>query len=144
MRWLAKSDILLCNRDTCAFEQRISDIPISSNDEEVNRKIFDDKDSTSSDDEHSKRGFISALLLPESQDLLCITADGQFFLYYPVKSNGGTSLSLKKRLVRHPTRILDMKFLGDDDHYLSAATSVMQVLLDAFWELLSNVMNSAL
>ncbi|XP_059297908.1 protein TORMOZ EMBRYO DEFECTIVE-like, partial [Lycium ferocissimum] len=97
------------DRALCLFEQKTSDITISS------------------DNGDSRRGFISALILPASQELLCVTADQQFFLYYPEESQGSMNLFLRKRFVGHNEEIADMKFLGDDEQFLAAATSVEQV-----------------
>ncbi|XP_059305449.1 protein TORMOZ EMBRYO DEFECTIVE-like isoform X1 [Lycium ferocissimum] len=97
------------DRALCLFEQKNSDITISS------------------DNEDSKRGFISALILPASQELLCVTADQQFFLYYPEESEGSMNLFLRKRFVGYNEEIADMKFLGDDEQFLAVATSVEQV-----------------
>lgn len=95
------------DRALCLFEQKSSDIAISS------------------EDEDSKRGFTSALIMPASQELLCVTADQQFFLYYSEESEG--NLVLRKRLVGYNEEIADMKFLGDEDQFLAVSTSVEQV-----------------
>ncbi|MCD7457072.1 hypothetical protein HAX54_034058 [Datura stramonium] len=97
------------DRALCLFEQKSSDIAISS------------------EDEDSKRGFTSALIMPASQELLCVTADQQFFLYYPEESEGSLNLVLKKRLVGYNEEIADMKFLGDEEQFLAVSTSVEQV-----------------
>lgn len=97
------------DRALCLFEQKSSDIAVSSGDEE------------------SKRGFISALLMPASQELLCVTADQQFFLYYPEESEGSLNLVLRKRFVGYNEEIVDMKFLGDEEQFLAVSTSVEQV-----------------
>lgn len=101
--------ICLCNRALCLFEQKSSDIAVSSGDED------------------SKRGFISALLMPASQELLCVTADQQFFLYCPEESEGGLNLVLRKRFIGYNEEIVDMKFLGDEEQFLAVSTSVEQV-----------------
>lgn len=97
------------DRALCLFEQKSSDIAVSSGDED------------------SKRGFISALIMPASQELLCVTADQQFFIYYPEESEGSLNLLLRKRLVGYNEEIVDMKFLGDEEQFLAVATSVEQV-----------------
>ncbi|KAK4351097.1 hypothetical protein RND71_030410 [Anisodus tanguticus] len=97
------------DRALCLFEQKSSDITVSS------------------DDEDSKRGFTSALILPASQELLCVTADQQFFLYYPEGSEGSLNLVLRKRFVGYNEEIADMKFLGDEEQFLAVSTSVEQV-----------------
>lgn len=97
------------DRALCLFEQKISDIFVIS------------------DNEDSKRGFISASILPASRELLCVTADQQFFIYYLKESEGSMNLFLRKRFVRYNEEIADMKFLGDDERFVAAATSVEQV-----------------
>ncbi|KAG5584233.1 hypothetical protein H5410_044667 [Solanum commersonii] len=97
------------DRALCLFEQKTSDITVSS------------------DNEDSKRGFISALILPANQELLCVTADHQFFLYYPEECVGSMNLFLRKRFAGYNEEIADMKFLGDDEQFLAAATTVEQV-----------------
>ncbi|XP_020084753.1 transducin beta-like protein 3 [Ananas comosus] len=94
----------------CIFEQQSSDVTLSS-----------DKDD-------SRRGFISAILLPSDQGLLCVTADQQFLFYQPIKDVEGTfQLNLYKRLVGYNEEILDMKFLGEEEKYLAVATNLEQV-----------------
>ncbi|PHT87692.1 hypothetical protein T459_09798 [Capsicum annuum] len=97
------------DRALCLFEQKASDITVSC------------------DDEDSKRGFTSALIMPTSQELLCVTADQQFFLYYPEESEGSLNLVLRKRFVGHNEEIADMKFLGAEEQFLAVSTSVEQV-----------------
>ncbi|RAL38806.1 unnamed protein product [Cuscuta campestris] len=97
------------NRALCIFEQKCSDVTVSSEKEE------------------SRRGFISALILPTSQELLCVTADQQFLIYSPQESEGVLRLVLTKRLVGYNEEIADMKFLGEDEQFLAVATSVEQV-----------------
>lgn len=65
--------------------------------------------------------------MPASQELLCVTADQQFFIYYPEESEGSLNLLLRKRLVGYNEEIVDMKFLGDEEQFLAVATSVEQV-----------------
>lgn len=75
-----------------------------------------------------RRGFISAILLPSDQGLLCVTADQQFLFYQPIKDVEGTfQLNLYKRLVGYNEEILDMKFLGEEEKYLAVATNLEQV-----------------
>lgn len=94
----------------CLFEQKSSDVTVSS------------------DGEDSKRGFTSAVMLPSDQGLLCVTADQQFLFYslteYP---EGSLKLILSKRLVGYNEEIVDMKFLGEEEQFLAVATSVEQV-----------------
>ncbi|XP_016511982.2 protein TORMOZ EMBRYO DEFECTIVE [Nicotiana tabacum] len=97
------------DRALCLFEQKSSDIAVSS------------------DNEDSKRGFTSAMILPASQELLCVTADQQFFLYYPEESEGSLNVVLRKRFVGYNEEIADMKFLGDEEQFLAVSTSVEQV-----------------
>ncbi|XP_024179568.1 transducin beta-like protein 3 isoform X1 [Rosa chinensis] len=94
----------------CLFEQKSSDVTITS------------------DDDESKRGFTAALLLPSDQGLLCVTADQEFLLYSPVESPEGTfEFVLSKRLVGNNGEILDMKFLGDEEQFIAVATNTEQV-----------------
>lgn len=67
------------------------------------------------------------MILPASQELLCVTADQQFFLYYPEESVGSMNLPLRKRFVGYNEEIADMKFLGDEEQFLAVSTSVEQV-----------------
>ncbi|KAJ4811561.1 Transducin beta-like protein 3 [Rhynchospora pubera] len=95
---------------TCIFEQHSSDVIITS------------------DKEDSGRGFLSAIILPADQGLLCVTADQQFLLYRPIKSDKGEfDLDLYKRLVGYNEEILDMRFIGEDEKYLAVATNLEQV-----------------
>ncbi|XP_047980468.1 transducin beta-like protein 3 [Salvia hispanica] len=94
----------------CLFEQKSSDLAVSSEKEEV------------------KRGFTSAMMLPLGQGLLCATADQQFLIYDLDKNvDDGLNLALRKRLIGYNEEIADMKFLGDEEQYLAVATSVEQV-----------------
>ncbi|KAJ1702869.1 hypothetical protein LUZ63_002648 [Rhynchospora breviuscula] len=95
---------------TCVFEQQSSDVIIAS------------------DKEDSGRGFLSAVILPADWGLLCVTADQQFLLYHPIKSNKDEfDLDLYKRLVGYNEEILDMRFIGEDEKYLAVATNLEQV-----------------
>lgn len=67
------------------------------------------------------------MILPASQELLCVTADQQFFLYYPEESEGSLNVVLRKRFVGYNEEIADMKFLGDEEQFLAVSTSVEQV-----------------
>lgn len=97
-------------RAVCLFEQKSSDITVSS------------------DTDEAKRGFTAAFMLPLDQGLLCVTADQQLLLYSPVKSpEGMLDLVLSKRLVGYNEEIVDMKFLGDDEQFLAVATNTEQV-----------------
>lgn len=94
----------------CLFEQKSSDVTVSSDKEEV------------------RRGFISAMMLPSGQGLLCVTADQQFLVYVPEEHpEGGLNLVLRKRLIGYNEEIADMKFLGEEEQYLAVATSVEHV-----------------
>lgn len=92
------------------FEQKSSDLAVSSEQEEV------------------KRGFTSAMMLPLHQGLLCATVDQQFLIYDLDETiDDGLNLVLKKRLIGYNEEIADMKFLGYEEQYLAVATSVEQV-----------------
>ncbi|CAN6486533.1 unnamed protein product [Victoria cruziana] len=94
----------------CLFEQKSSDTSIGS------------------DENDSQKGFVSAVVLPKDQGLLCITFDEQFLFYDPVKDDEDTfQLSLKRRLIGSNEEISDMKFLGDEERYLAVATNIGQV-----------------
>ncbi|KAL6511371.1 isoform X1 [Orobanche hederae] len=75
------------------FEQKSSDLAVSSKKEEV------------------KRGFPSAMMLPLGQGLLCATVDEQFLIYGVDKhADGGLNLFMRKRLIGYEiaaTRNLD-------------------------------------
>ncbi|WOK98682.1 transducin beta-like protein 3 [Canna indica] len=94
----------------CIYEQSSSDVTLIS------------------DEDGSRRGFISAVLLPSNLGLLCVTADQQFLFYCPIKSaEGSFQLNMYRRLVGYNEEILDMKFLGVDEQYLAVATNLEQV-----------------
>ncbi|KAJ4912191.1 Transducin family protein / WD-40 repeat family protein [Raphanus sativus] len=93
----------------CLYEQKSSDITVSS------------------DDEESKRGFTAAAMLPSDLGLLCVTADQQFFVYSVVENVEESELVLSKRLVGYNEEISDMKFLGDEEQFLAVATNLEEV-----------------
>ncbi|KAI4343751.1 hypothetical protein L6164_011061 [Bauhinia variegata] len=93
----------------CLFEQKTSDVTVSS------------------DEDGSQRGFTSAVMLPSNQGLLCVTADQQFLFYSLDYSEETLQLVLTKRLVGYNEEIVDMKFLGDDEKLLAIATNLEQV-----------------
>ncbi|XP_031502912.1 protein TORMOZ EMBRYO DEFECTIVE [Nymphaea colorata] len=94
----------------CLFEQKSSDASIAS------------------DENDSQRGFISAVVLPKDQGLLCVTFDEQFLFYDPVKDDESMfQLNLRRRLVGSNEEISDLKFLGDEERYLAVATNIGQV-----------------
>ncbi|KAL6838860.1 hypothetical protein ACP4OV_031296 [Aristida adscensionis] len=94
----------------CIFEQQSSDVTVNSENEE------------------SRRGFASAIMLPNDEGLLCVTVDQQFFFYSPMRTGEGTfQLDLYKRLIGYNDEILDLKFVGDDEKYLAVATNLEQV-----------------
>ncbi|KAL6541167.1 hypothetical protein OROMI_025050 [Orobanche minor] len=91
------------------FEQKSSDLAVSSKKEEV------------------KRGFTSAMMLPLGRGLLCATLDQQFLIYGVDKhADGGLNLFIRKRLIGYNEEIVDMKFLGEEVKFLAVATSVEQ------------------
>lgn len=95
---------------TCLFEQKSSDVTISS------------------DNDDSKRGFTAAIMLPFDQGLLCVTVDQQFLFYSPMKyPEESFKLILSKRLVGYNEEIVDMKFLGVEEQFLAVATNLEQV-----------------
>ncbi|KAL7003821.1 hypothetical protein U1Q18_004965 [Sarracenia purpurea var. burkii] len=94
----------------CIFEQKISDVTVKSDEEDV------------------KRGFTAAVMLPLGQGLLCVTADQQFLFYSLTEYiEGGLKLTISRRLVGYNEEIVDMKFLDEDEQFLAVATSVEQV-----------------
>ncbi|XP_014490616.1 transducin beta-like protein 3 isoform X2 [Vigna radiata var. radiata] len=93
----------------CIFEQKTSDVTASV------------------DDDGSRRGFTSAVMLPSDQGLLCVTADQQFLFYSLECTEELLQLNLTKRLVGYNEEIVDMKFLGDDEKFLALATNLEQV-----------------
>jgi len=94
----------------CVFEQQTSDVTVNSENEET------------------RRGFTSAVMLPNDQRLLCVTADQQFLFYCPKRTDDGTfELSLYRRLIGYNDEILDLKFVGEDEQYLAVATNLEQV-----------------
>ena len=94
----------------CLYEQKSSDAIISS-----------DKDDM-------KGGFVSAVLLPLAQGVLCVTAD-QRFLFYDLGENdeGKYDLNISKRLIGYNEEIVDLKFLGEEEKFLAVATNLEQV-----------------
>ncbi|KAL6564764.1 hypothetical protein OROMI_016214 [Orobanche minor] len=94
------------------FEQKSSDLAVSSKKEEV------------------KRGFTSAMMLPLGQGLLCATVDLQFLIYGVDKhADAGLNLFMRKTLIGYNEEIADMKFLGEEEQFLAVATSVEQVAI---------------
>lgn len=105
-----KSLAVYFDSSICLYEQKSSDITVSS------------------DDEESKRGFTAAAMLPSDHGLLCVTADQQFFFYSVVENVEETELVLSKRLVGYNEEIADMKFLGDEEQFLAVATNLEEVI----------------
>ncbi|KAM6586439.1 hypothetical protein CsatA_009044 [Cannabis sativa] len=97
-------------RAACLFEQQSSDVTVSS------------------DEDGSKRGFATAVMLPLDQGLLCVTVDQQLLVYSPVKQPEGIfDIVMSKRLVGYNEEIVDMKFLGNEEKYLAVASNTEQV-----------------
>ncbi|RYR77503.1 hypothetical protein Ahy_A01g001990 isoform B [Arachis hypogaea] len=93
----------------CLFEQKVSDVTAST------------------DEDGLRRGFISAVMLPSDQGLLCVTADQQFLFYSLESTVELLQLNLTKRLVGYNEEVVDMKFVGDDEKFLALATNLEQV-----------------
>ncbi|TKY55206.1 Transducin beta protein 3 [Spatholobus suberectus] len=93
----------------CIFEQKTSDVTASI------------------DEDGSRRGFTSAVMLASDQGLLCVTADQQFLFYSLECTEELLQLNLTKRLVGYNEEIVDMKFIGDDEKFLALATNLEQV-----------------
>ncbi|KAK1326881.1 Guanine nucleotide-binding protein subunit beta-like protein B [Acorus calamus] len=94
----------------CLYEQQSSDATLNS-----------DKDD-------SRRGFMSAVILPSDQGLLCVTADQQFLFYSMLHSAEGTlKLGLHRRLIGYNEDIVDLQFLGEEEKFVAVATNVEQV-----------------
>ncbi|RDX84550.1 Transducin beta-like protein 3, partial [Mucuna pruriens] len=93
----------------CIFEQKTSDVIASI------------------DEDGSRRGFTSAVMLASDQGLLCVTADQQFLFYSLECTEELLQLNLTKRLVGYNEEIVDMKFIGDDEKFLALATNLEQV-----------------
>ncbi|XP_061366816.1 protein TORMOZ EMBRYO DEFECTIVE [Gastrolobium bilobum] len=79
------------------------------------------------DEDGSRRGFTSAVMLASDQGLLCVTADQQFLFYSLECTEELLQLSLTKRLVGYNEEVVDMKFIGDDEKFLALATNIEQV-----------------
>lgn len=95
----------------CIFEQKTSDVTANI------------------DEDGSRRGFTSAVMLASDQGLLCVTADQQFLFYSLDFTEQLLQLNLTKRLVGYNEEIVDMKFIGDDEKFLALATNLEQVWL---------------
>ncbi|KAL1333951.1 hypothetical protein HN51_062817 [Arachis hypogaea] len=93
----------------CLFEQKVSDVTAGT------------------DEDGLRRGFISAVMLPSDQGLLCVTADQQFLFYSLESTVELLQLNLTKRLVGYNEEVVDMKFVGDDEKFLALATNLEQV-----------------
>uniref|UniRef100_A0A0R0JZQ4 U3 small nucleolar RNA-associated protein 13 C-terminal domain-containing protein n=1 Tax=Glycine max TaxID=3847 RepID=A0A0R0JZQ4_SOYBN len=93
----------------CIFEQKTSDVTANI------------------DEDGSRRGFTSAVMLASDQGLLCVTADQQFLFYSLECTEELLQLNLTKRLVGYNEEIVDMKFIGDDEKFLALATNLEQV-----------------
>ncbi|KAI5416986.1 hypothetical protein KIW84_041839 [Lathyrus oleraceus] len=98
----------------CLFEQKASDV------------------TNNTDEDGSRRGFTSAVMLGSNQGLLCVTADQQFLFYSLNWIEELLQLNLTKRLVGYNEEVVDMKFVGDDEKFLALATN-----LEQFWEKLN-------
>ncbi|PWZ31666.1 GDSL esterase/lipase [Zea mays] len=99
-------------RCVCVFEQQTSDVTVNSENEET------------------RRGFTSAVMLPNDQGLLCVTADQQFLFYCPKRTDDGDfELSLYRRLIGYNDEILVLKFIGEEEQYIAVATNLEQFLL---------------
>ena len=110
LQYTQSIDFLVLYSGHCIFEQQSSDVTVNSENEET------------------RRGFTSAVILPNDQGLLCVTADQQFLFYCPKKTDEGIfQLSLYRRLVGYNDEILDLKFVGDEEQYLAVATNLEQV-----------------
>ena len=100
------------NSGLCLYEQQSSDTTLIS-------------------DDNSRRGFISAFILPQDQGLLCATSDQQFFFYnFNQTTKKEPHLMLYRRLVGYNEEIIDLKFVDDDEQLLAVATNLEEVL----WE----------
>ncbi|KAJ1439067.1 WD40/YVTN repeat-like-containing domain superfamily [Sesbania bispinosa] len=93
----------------CMFEQKASDVTVNI------------------DEDGSRRGFTSAVMLASDQGLLCVTADQQFLFYSLECTEELLKLNLTKRLVGYNEEVIDMKFIGDDEKFLALATNLEQV-----------------
>uniref|UniRef100_A0A804NDI5 Uncharacterized protein n=1 Tax=Zea mays TaxID=4577 RepID=A0A804NDI5_MAIZE len=94
----------------CVFEQQTSDVTVNSENEET------------------RRGFTSAVMLPNDQGLLCVTADQQFLFYCPKRTDDGDfELSLYRRLIGYNDEILVLKFIGEEEQCIAVATNLEQV-----------------
>ncbi|KAG4932676.1 hypothetical protein JHK87_046678 [Glycine soja] len=93
----------------CIFEQKTSDVTAGM------------------DEDGSRRGFTSAVMLASDQGLLCVTADQQFLFYSLDFTEQLLQLNLTKRLVGYNEEIVDMKFIGDDEKFLALATNLEQI-----------------
>lgn len=94
----------------CLYEQKSSDAIISSDKDEL------------------KGGFVSAVLLPLTQGVMCVTADQRFLFYNLDESDEGKcDLKVSKRLIGYNEEIVDLKFLGDEEKFLAVATNLEQV-----------------
>ncbi|KAG4942803.1 hypothetical protein JHK85_047449 [Glycine max] len=94
---------------SCIFEQKTSDVTAGM------------------DEDGSRRGFTSAVMLASDQGLLCVTADQQFLFYSLDFTEQLLQLNLTKRLVGYNEEIVDMKFIGDDEKFLALATNLEQI-----------------
>eukprot|EP01018_Ginkgo_biloba_P035898 Gb_13772 [translate_table: standard] len=94
----------------CLYEQKSSDAVISSDKEDL------------------KGGFVSAVLLPSGQGVLCVTADQRFLFYDPVETDESKfDLKISKRLIGYNEEIVDLKFLGEEENFLVVATNLEQI-----------------
>lgn len=102
-------------------------------------------DTTLVSEDNSRRGFISAIVLPLDQGLLCVTSDQQFLFYNFGQAPKELQLNLYKRLVGYNEEIIDLKFVGEDEQLLAVATNLEEVIFGmdysslhlSFWEFTS-------
>ncbi|GLJ48904.1 hypothetical protein SUGI_1031530 [Cryptomeria japonica] len=94
----------------CLYEQKSSDAIISSNEDEL------------------KGGFVSAVLQPSAQGVLCVTADQRFLFYDLVESDEDEcDLRLTKQLIGYNEEVVDLKFVGEEENLLAVATNSEQL-----------------
>lgn len=99
-------------RAACLYKQKTSDAIISS------------------DKEDAKGGFMTAVMLPAQQELMCVTLDQRLLFYKSiVLENGQCELKLVKRLIGYNEEISDLKFAGENLESLAVATNLEQVII---------------
>ncbi|KAJ2777307.1 U3 small nucleolar RNA-associated protein [Coemansia interrupta] len=71
---------------------------------------------------NAKHSFVSALYLPQAQDIVAITNDQNLLFYQTTKK-----LERVRQIVGYNEEVIDMAYVGEDQKYLAVATNTEQL-----------------